>query len=71
MFGLGRGTAHPYLHYRNSGVDWLGEVPEHWEVKRLEHVACYRTQISDRVKKTEDEDELRPVRHTVNYTDVY
>jgi type I restriction enzyme S subunit len=24
-----------YPHYKSSGVDWLGDVPEHWEVKRL------------------------------------
>ena len=50
----------------DSGVEWLGEVPEHWEVRRLEHVASYRTSNVD--KKTED-DEL-PVR-LCNYTDVY
>ena len=27
-----------YPAYRESGVDWLGEVPAHWEVKRLKHV---------------------------------
>ncbi len=25
----------PYPAYRDSGVEWLGEVPEHWEVARL------------------------------------
>lgn len=25
----------PYRKYKSSGVEWLGEVPEHWEVKRL------------------------------------
>ena len=25
----------PYPAYRDSGVEWLGEVPEHWEVRRL------------------------------------
>jgi type I restriction enzyme S subunit len=25
----------PYPKYRPSGVEWLGEVPEHWEVDRL------------------------------------
>jgi type I restriction enzyme S subunit len=25
----------PYPTYKDSGVEWLGEVPEHWEVKRL------------------------------------
>ena len=24
-----------YPGYRASGVEWLGEVPEHWGVKRL------------------------------------
>jgi type I restriction enzyme S subunit len=24
----------PYPTYKNSGVEWLGEVPEHWAVKR-------------------------------------
>jgi len=25
----------PYSAYKPSGVEWLGEVPEHWEVKRI------------------------------------
>lgn len=25
----------PYQRYKPSGVEWLGDVPEHWEVKRL------------------------------------
>jgi type I restriction enzyme S subunit len=29
-----------YPKYKASGVEWLGEVPEHWEVKRLKHVAA-------------------------------
>jgi len=24
---------------KDSGIEWLGEVPEHWEVKRLKHVS--------------------------------
>lgn len=27
-----------YEKYKNSGVDWLGEIPEHWEVKKFKHV---------------------------------
>jgi type I restriction enzyme S subunit len=25
----------PYPAYKDSGVEWLGQVPEHWEVKPL------------------------------------
>ncbi len=56
----------PYSRYRDSGVEWLGEVPEHWAVRRLEHVAAYRT---SNVDKKSEEGEL-PVR-LCNYTDVY
>ena len=27
----------PYPVYRDSGIEWLGRVPEHWEVRRLKH----------------------------------
>ena len=59
-------TRAPYPNYMTSGIEWLGDLPEHWEVKRLEHIASYRTSNVD--KKTED-NEL-PVR-LCNYTDVY
>jgi type I restriction enzyme S subunit len=29
----------PYPAYKDSGVEWIGEIPEHWEVKRLKDVA--------------------------------
>ena len=28
-------TGQPYPGYKDSGVEWLGKVPEHWEVRRL------------------------------------
>ena len=28
-----------YPSYKDSGVEWLGDVPAHWEVKRLRFVA--------------------------------
>ena len=31
-------TGKPYPAYKDSGVEWLGEVPEHWEVRRLRNV---------------------------------
>ncbi|RYE28576.1 MAG: restriction endonuclease subunit S [Sphingobacteriaceae bacterium] len=27
-----------YEKYKDSGVEWLGEIPEHWEVKKLKHI---------------------------------
>jgi type I restriction enzyme S subunit len=28
----------PYPKYKESGVEWLGRVPEHWEVCKLQHL---------------------------------
>jgi type I restriction enzyme, S subunit len=31
----------PSTPMRPSGVEWLGDVPEHWDVKKLKHVILY------------------------------
>ena len=33
-WGIGRMSLPRYPKYKDSGVQWLGNVPEHWEVKR-------------------------------------
>jgi type I restriction enzyme S subunit len=38
----GAGRFKPYPAYKDSGVEWLGEIPAHWEVKRLKYVASAR-----------------------------
>ena len=56
----------PYPAYKPSSVEWLGEVPEHWNVRRLWTVAEMRV---SNVDKHANDDEL-PVR-LCNYVDVY
>ena len=56
----------PYPAYRPSGVPWLGDVPEHWAVRRLRTVAEMRV---SNVDKHTREHEI-PVR-LCNYVDVY
>ncbi len=56
----------PYSRYKPSGVEWLGNVPEYWDVKRLKTAA---TSWVSNVDKVPSDDEL-PVR-LCNYTDVY
>jgi len=29
----------PHIKLKNSGIDWIGDIPEHWEVKKLKYVA--------------------------------
>ena len=34
-------TGQPYPAYKDSGVEWLGEVPEHWQVVPLKRVGSF------------------------------
>jgi type I restriction enzyme S subunit len=36
----------PYPAYKDSGVEWLGQVPAHWEVRRL----CYAATLNPPIK---------------------
>ncbi len=38
----------PYPAYKPSGVEWLGDVPAHWEVRRLKYSAPIRVSKLDR-----------------------
>ncbi|GAX61455.1 restriction endonuclease S subunits [Candidatus Scalindua japonica] len=60
------GRYQAYPEYKDSGVEWLGEVPEHWDVKKLKFIANIHPSNID--KKTKD-GELPIV--LCNYTDVY
>jgi type I restriction enzyme S subunit len=59
-------TGRPYPTYKPSGVEWLGEVPEHWDVRRLRNLAELRVSNVDKHTKEGEE----PVR-LCNYVDVY
>jgi len=55
-----------YPAYKSSGMDWVGDVPEHWDVRRLKHIASVQFSSVDKHTK---EDEI-PVQ-LCNYVDVY
>lgn len=55
-----------YERYKDSGVEWLVEVPEHWDIRRLK----YNCEVfPSNVDKHAREDE--PSVLLCNYTDVY
>lgn len=44
----------PDVPMKESGIEWLGEIPEHWEVKKLKYVAHLRSGtniVSDQIKE--------------------
>lgn len=38
-----------YDKYKDSGIAWIGEIPEHWEIKRLKNI-CSQTNIKENSK---------------------
>ena len=41
-------TGQPYPAYKDSGVEWLGKVPEHWEVRRVKSLSLVKRGASPR-----------------------
>ena len=59
-------TIQKYPVYKYSGVEWLGEIPSHWEIKRLASIGRFSASGIDKLtKKGESEVKI------INYTDVY
>ena len=56
----------PYPNYKPSGVERLGDIPAHWEIRRLRNVIDMRVSNVDKHVKEDEE----PVR-LCNYVDVY
>lgn len=45
----------PDAPMKDSGIEWLGEIPRHWEVKKLKHVAELKSGnniVSEQIKET-------------------
>lgn len=55
-----------YPKYRGSGVEWLGEIPAGWEVRKMKHIAKVNLSNVDK-KKNEGEISVK----LCNYVDVY
>ena len=55
----------PHVKLKDSGIPWLGEVPEHWEVKRLKHLLNMPLQYgANEAAEQDDEDQPRFIRIT-------
>ncbi len=34
----------PDVEMKDSGVEWIGEIPKHWELKKLKYIVSYNTE---------------------------
>ena len=33
----------PYAAYKDSGIEWLGKIPEHWKLQKLKYIFNFNT----------------------------
>ena len=48
---LGEAGYVPYVDYKDSDIEWMGEIPAHWELKRLKVLARNFTVKADALEK--------------------
>ena len=53
-------TGEPYPAYKPSGLEWLGQIPEHWQVQRSKRVFKPRKELADKTMFS-----CQPLRPTV------
>ncbi len=56
----------PNVEMKDSGIDWLGEIPKHWEIKKLKFVSQITNSNVDK-KTIEGQKSVK----LCNYVDVY
>jgi type I restriction enzyme S subunit len=56
----------PYPQYKDSGVEWIGKIPEGWKVNKIKEVNSVRISNVDKKSKSYESNVL-----LCNYTDVY
>lgn len=57
----------PYSDYKDSGIEWLGEIPVHWEVRQLGQIGTFE-KCNGGTKEDESSDGLPCVRYGDIYT---
>lgn len=56
----------PNVEMKDSGIEWVGEIPKHWEIRRLRDISIITRGTVDKSKKKNE----IPV-YLVQYTNVY
>ena len=44
--------AEKYESYKDSEIEWIGEIPSHWEIKKLKHIFFEKKRVSNPILKS-------------------
>jgi len=64
-------TLRRYEQYKDSGIEWLGSVPAHWEVTRLKFIAHVQTGVAKGKDNTGQQTIMVPYLRVANVQDGY
>jgi type I restriction enzyme S subunit len=56
-----QGRFKPYPKYKDSGIEWLGDIPAHWDVKRMKYLSIIQPGKSIAKKKGDIEVSFIPM----------
>ena len=56
----------PYSEYKDSGLEWIGEIPKEWDCIKIKHITDVKISNVDKKSKPSE-----PAVLLCNYTDVY
>jgi type I restriction enzyme S subunit len=59
-----------YEAYKDSGIEWIGEVPEHWTISRLKNIGKLYSGLSGKSGADFNNDEALTNKPFVNFTNV-
>jgi type I restriction enzyme S subunit len=51
-----------YPKYKSSGVEWVGDIPENWELKKLKHITEYKNGVSFKSEDFSKEEKIPVIR---------
>ncbi|MCH9659667.1 MAG: hypothetical protein K0U54_02025, partial [Bacteroidetes bacterium] len=61
-----REVSRRYEEYKDSGIDWIGDIPKDWKLKRLKELSSIQNSNVD--KKSHEHERVVKL---CNYVDVY
>jgi type I restriction enzyme, S subunit len=51
-----------YPKYKSSGIDWIGDIPEHWEIKKLKYILYLRSGETPPKNKNKDKKNMNSIK---------
>ena len=59
-----------YDNYKDSGIEWIGEIPNHWEVKRLKNIGKLYSGLSGKSGSDFEKAPTENYKPFINFTNI-